>query len=429
MAIVRTLSIGIKERPKFVKILGTGIQFQGVSPSNITLTAKLHGGLAAASYAWFKGSSTTSIGTQVNFVVANSQVSVVESYRVVVTDSAGVKFEDVVSISKVNNGSVGKSGKVPIQREWLSGDVYRNNDEVIDYIYHRATNTWWKLKDGFNNVTAGVNPGSSFVKLTSMEELAVGLVIAEQANIAGFIFSSGVLTSSNGVMKIDTNLGVMEWTSNGAKYRMGIDSQGFPVNEWFDQNGVRQWYTTKDGPVYENMAPEAFERSGMACFVTSNAELSGLEYDNFINSGRKKLIFSTGNPPLGAYRITMHGKLNSGQKQMFKYYAGDNSNSVVNKQYEGKIYTSYNKITGVISDGWYMEALDFYWSHASTGGIGGTYPNYNQVVNVVFTRYLGGGVAEVQEKKLTFDMENLACVDQDADGYCPMPAVGGGILS
>lgn len=196
MAITRTLTVGIKEKAKYVRIIGTGTQFQGSSPTNITLQAKLYG-IAAKSYAWYKGSATTIVGTNQNFVIANNQVDTVETYKVKVTSIDNQTYEDTISITKVISGGQGKPGKIPVQREWKVGDVYRNNDDVIDYIYHRATNTWWRLKDGYNNVIASANPSNAFIQLTSMEQLAVQLIVAEQANLAGFIFKDNRLVSQN----------------------------------------------------------------------------------------------------------------------------------------------------------------------------------------------------------------------------------------
>lgn len=189
-------TIRLRERIKTVRIQATGTQFQNNTPSTITLKAMPYN-FTAVSYAWYKGTGTAIVGTNQNFVVANSQVSTVETYRVVVKNNQNQEYEDSISISKVVDGPQGRPGQLPIQREWKVGDVYRNNDEVVDYIYHRATDSWWKLKPGYNNVTAQINPTVEFIRLNSLEQLAVNLLIAENANIAGFVFKDQKMVSQS----------------------------------------------------------------------------------------------------------------------------------------------------------------------------------------------------------------------------------------
>lgn len=188
--------IKLREQVKSVKILPTGTQFNGASPTNITLKA-LAVGFTPVTYEWYKGTGMNVVGTTQNFIVANNQVSTLETYHVVVKDNKGQAFDDLITITKVVDGNQGIPGQLPVQREWKTGDVYRNNEYVIDYIYHRATNTWWRLKDGYNNVTAQINPTIEFIQLNSLEKLAVNLLIAENANIAGFVFKDGKMVSQN----------------------------------------------------------------------------------------------------------------------------------------------------------------------------------------------------------------------------------------
>lgn len=189
-------TIRLRERIRSVRIQATGTQFQNNTPSTITLKA-MPQNFTAVSYAWYKGTGTAVVGTNQNLIVANSQVATVETYRVVVKSNQNQEYEDIISISKVIDGPQGRPGQLPIQREWVTGDIYRNNDEVVDYIYHRATDSWWKLKPGYNNVTAQINPTIEFIRLNSMEQLAVNLLIAENANIAGFVFKDQKMVSQS----------------------------------------------------------------------------------------------------------------------------------------------------------------------------------------------------------------------------------------
>lgn len=189
-------TIRLRERIKSVRIQATATQFQNNTPSTITLKAIPYN-FTAVSYAWYKGTGTTVVGTNQNFIVANTQVTTVETYRVVVKNNQNQEYEDSISISKVVDGPQGRPGQLPIQREWKTGEIYRNNDEVIDYVYHRLTDSWWKLKVGYTNVTAQDNPTNEFIRLNAMEQLAVNLLIVENANIAGFVFKDQQMVSQS----------------------------------------------------------------------------------------------------------------------------------------------------------------------------------------------------------------------------------------
>lgn len=269
MSVNRSLTIGIKEKAKHVRIIGSATQFQGSTPANITLQAKLYG-ITAKSYAWYKGAVTTVIGTSQNFVIANNQVATIETYKVVVTAIDGQVYEDTLSISKVQNGTpgeAGRPGKIPVQREWKSGDVYRNNDDVIDYIYHRATNTWWRLKDGYNNVTAGANPSNVYIQLNSLEQLAVNLLLAENANIANFIFKNEKLisqTSTAGQPNLELDGVQGKITSRVAELgRFLLDMEGFSATRTITATGYTEkvsTYLSNDGSL--NMYHEATGSGG-----------------------------------------------------------------------------------------------------------------------------------------------------------------------
>lgn len=259
-------TIRLRERINSVRIQATGTQFQGNTPANLTLKAVPYN-FTAVSYAWYKGTGTTAVGTNQNLIVANTQVAAVETYRVVVKNNQNQEYEDVISISKVIDGPQGRPGQLPIQREWKVGEVYRNNDDVVDYIYHRITDSWWKLKGGYNNVTAQENPTNEFIRLNAMEQLAVNILIAENANIAGFVFKDQKMISQspslsnpnlsldgvNGELKVMKGQ-VGEFTINeGLEYnKQGLKFVGNMLKTYqkffrFDRNGLKlinnDWYS------------------------------------------------------------------------------------------------------------------------------------------------------------------------------------------
>ncbi|MBW3519524.1 hypothetical protein [Flavobacterium sp. NKUCC04_CG] len=185
-AIVRSRrSIQLLQRAKFIRINCTGNQFHGAVPSTITLSV-VHSGIEVNTYRWWRGN--TSVGANQSLIIANDQVTQAVVFKVRVTATDGAIYEDSISISKVTNGEPGRTGVIPVQREWIRGETHRNNVDVLDYIYHRNTNSWWRLKDGYNNVVAPINPNSHYIRLNAMEQLAVNLLITEGANIAGFVF-------------------------------------------------------------------------------------------------------------------------------------------------------------------------------------------------------------------------------------------------
>lgn len=191
----RTLKL--REQAKTVKILPSATQFKGKEPNQIVLKA-MPQNFVGKSYKWYRDGGTTIVDTAQQITIRNSAVDTVATFRVVCTSDDDKTYEDTISISKVENGEkgdVGKRGQMPIQREWKVGEVYRNNDEVIDYIYHRPSNSWWRLKDGITEATAKLDPDNNFVRMTSLEQLAVNLLIAEEANLGGLIFKDGRLVS------------------------------------------------------------------------------------------------------------------------------------------------------------------------------------------------------------------------------------------
>lgn len=125
----------------------------------------------------------------------------VEGYEFVRTFSYGVAFKGEV-------GGQGLPGKIPVQKEWKIEDVHRNTKETVDYIYVRGedavTSYWYKLSsEGTRTAgaapTGGTTP-SGYERIDSLKDLALEVLIAEGANIAGFIFKKGKLISQKGTV-------------------------------------------------------------------------------------------------------------------------------------------------------------------------------------------------------------------------------------
>lgn len=413
MAVKRTIPISVKEKVKYVRILATGNQFQGSSPASITLQAKPYG-FTPKAYAWYKGTSTTAVGTSSSFSISNSQVATVEVYKVVVTSQDNQKYEDTISISKVKDGGdgqPGKQGQMVVQREWTSGDVYRNNTDVIDYIYHRATDTWWRLKDGLNNVTAGVNPSNQFVKLTSLEQLAVRIIVAEQANLAGFIFKDQKLVSqepslsnpnlildgilgkiiakdaeisgriealfgsiggfrieNNNIVSNDRKLEIS--SQDGLKFRdnelrdritIGVDNTGVPSIKFFDEQGNETWSAGTSGIIYTNYIAESYTTTiyTKASDGSTFTEPMARVYLDVLFKEQLSYWSSTGMEGFEGEYWTVVEASPGTVAYLYSYHAGKNPESEHNKQYEGYYYKSNNKLGSKVDDGWYITTGSF----------------------------------------------------------------------
>lgn len=103
-------------------------------------------------------------------------------------------------------GTPGLPGQIPITKEWIEGDTHRNTDEYVDYIYVRGTTAelsyFYKLIAKGTKIAGAKPTGGStpigYEPISWMEELAVKVFIAEEANIAGLIHKSEKLFSQSG---------------------------------------------------------------------------------------------------------------------------------------------------------------------------------------------------------------------------------------
>jgi hypothetical protein len=72
---------------------------------------------------------------------------------------------------------------------------------VVSYVYYRAGNTWWRLKDAYTERVATASPSTTYYQqLSSVEYLATKVIIAEQGNLAGLIFKDNKLISQKGMI-------------------------------------------------------------------------------------------------------------------------------------------------------------------------------------------------------------------------------------
>lgn len=183
---------------KTIRIQSTGTQFKGKSPEYILLRA-IANNIQVKKTEWFRDDVLTNINESV--MVYNNQVSSFVVMKLRVTAVDGVVYEDSVTLSKVVDGTNGKDGvdgkqgAVVVWTEWMTGAKHYNNEKEIYYIYHRPTQTVWKLKDGHNDIVAPANPDARYVQQPHLEQVVTKVLVAEGANIAGFIFKDGKMVS------------------------------------------------------------------------------------------------------------------------------------------------------------------------------------------------------------------------------------------
>lgn len=114
-----------------------------------------------------------------------------------------------------NPGIPGLPGQVPIQKEWVVGDTHRFNDEIKDFIYVRGassdTSYWYTRTSKGDDIVAGAAPvgGANvegYTRVDWLRTLAVNVLLAEEANLANFIFKDGQLLSVRGTVNgVETN--------------------------------------------------------------------------------------------------------------------------------------------------------------------------------------------------------------------------------
>lgn len=122
---------------------------------------------------------------------------------------------DTVTIVKALDGQEGATGlngttgPTPRLLELVNGGEYENGGEFIDYAYYRTTDTglegWYTVKVvggvrtvvTYNGGIPDATPTGQWTKAPFTKEMSFGTVVAEQANLAGFIFRNRTLNSQD----------------------------------------------------------------------------------------------------------------------------------------------------------------------------------------------------------------------------------------
>jgi Carbohydrate binding domain. len=126
----------------------------------------------------------------------------------------------------------GLPGALPTMRQWTNGTTYYRDEKTVDYIVYRpgdtATPTWWRIREGYTSVRASATPDTRyFEQISSFEAIATTVLLAEQANLAEFIFKEGQLVSQTmegGVPRLSLNGRTGAFYSSNATIRGKIES-------------------------------------------------------------------------------------------------------------------------------------------------------------------------------------------------------------
>ena len=314
-------------------------------------------------------------------------------------------------------GINGTSGPTPRLLEFVQGASYENGGLYIDYAYYRSNDVnegWYtvRLPSGHTSGTVvkqtyagGIPDNTKFDKAPFTKEMSFGTVIAEQANLAGFIFRNQVLYSQTGSNnsschpepnKFNSNLsldgfnGVIRFLD-----RMVLDSSGITLKDdcgkprmqfqwtlegtprlrFLNENGETTWEAGNNGYIaYFQSRPTTYTEitgefiSGVSVGTTPTAtQIKNGVNHNIIGNivckcGSDYIGFSTyegSNPPTIGYFLSAGTPDVATQNEI-------NNN--------GKIFKDRNIPSGFVNTGWYLTNIKTYY---------GTGPNTSAVVSLL----------------------------------------------
>ena len=197
-------------------------------------------------------------------------------------------------------GVPGSRGSAIRQLEWREGYTYVNNNEFRDYIYYRSSNPTfegWYVTKGLSAVANSGYPDLNlFEKQPFTESSIFGNIIAENANLAGFIFRNQQLFSQAGMEQV-TNPTYSNMLINGLtgflkfSEKLYIDKDGIT---FFDSNKKPRirfgFEDTETGTPYLRFLAE----DGTILWE------AGKDYTKWITQGTTAPSYS---PAIGARRI------------------------------------------------------------------------------------------------------------------------------
>lgn len=298
-------------------------------------------------------------------------------------------------------GVPGDRGPMARQLEWRVGVTYVNNSQFRDYIYYRSsdlTYEGWYITKGIQGVAnQGFPDLAIFEKQPFIESSIFGTIIAENANLAGFIFKAqqmfsqagmenkpiptysnmlinGILgyikflknfeINSNGIYFSDTDATsdnklrlslefaggtprLRMWHPNGnIGIEMGIIDGVLTLN-FYNSDGVLVYKLGQGGIVYVDRVPASFNKSYYHKFTASYDNDAALKAE-YITKMDAILTSTVNEGPENKH--TNHRIEETQSFPVYSYYAGKNENSEANKVLEGMWENSNHPFIGITTN-------------------------------------------------------------------------------
>lgn len=396
---------------------GTGGAFK-ITPAVINVKVFMNDGVSSkettdlkVKYKYSDSVIENEVGVNTNFNISYAQNRSFIQLTIYDKNNPSIVLdrENIPFIKSNIPGVPGDRGPALRQLEWIEGYIYVNNSEFRDIIYYRSSNEthegWYVVKGVSATANAGFPDLSLFEKQPFTESSIFGNIIAENANLAGFIFKamklfsqSGMEQSSNptysnllldgvqGFIRFLQNFLINKdgiyfsdptattsnknrlslefingiprlrmWHPNGILgIEMGIINGELTLN-FYDLNGNLIYNLGKGGIVYVDRIPASMTEIKILKLLSPYTDDSALisEYKNKIATRINETVNTGPNNKYTAFSI-----IENRPDKMYSYNAGKNETSETNKQYE--LYWKYShngpsshseadKFTGVVA--------------------------------------------------------------------------------
>lgn len=334
-----------------------------------------------------------------------------DSLKVTISTPNGLT--DEVTIVKVQNGPPGidgnpgapgingTTGPSPRLLEFVNGGVYENGGQYIDYAYYRTTDTltegWYTVKLPVGHTpgtvvtktyTSGVpNTATDFNKAPFTKEMSFGTVVAEQANLAGFLFRNGVLNSQTGSLMaachpqpgvekknltLDGIQGIVSFLDRLVMDKTGIvlkddcgvrrmafqwGLSGVPILKFFAEDGITvTWEAGNNGyQTYITTVPESYAPL-YAFYKATTPDGSFLEGKAVFTSSNMCGVNDIYSPSGKAY---YYRQPNTPEEIKGYYYDKGVQPSYLPAQESGsgKYFTTADYNGTLVPDGWYLSSF------------------------------------------------------------------------
>lgn len=317
-------------------------------------------------------------------------------------------------------GINGTSGPTPRLLEFVQGQAYKNGGLYIDYAYFRSNdiNEGWytvKLPTGHTPgtevsqiYTGGIPDSTKFDKAPFTKEMSFGTVVAEQANLAGFIFRNRTLNSQ------DVSYQSCTTTTN--------DRGPFPNLSLDGKQGIikflEKMFLSKDGIIikddcgrnrmvfmFENGVPvlKFFDETGVVVWEAGQNNFGGVTTAFFSPQVGLKTSISVGStPPTSTtpisevlpYIITVNNQYRINENNPITNIYGQKyvkmNPEVPTIPEHNKIFMSNSTSSGFVKDGWYVYLISN-GSRVSTHG-------FREGVVVHFVKIVGGAITQYESR-------------------------------